>query len=264
MMIIEKVLRSFLVCFLCGAAYGAHASFEPPRAHESWNLFGNSMFDFVSDDGVDPLGPLRLPTGDGYINALPGSTIAAVSAHTTTAAAATPSSESTGRLDGDDAPAGFIPWCQDGGVDLGANLSACAVKSNPHEGHDVPLPGRMFACSECGYVTSKNRRILEHRRTHTGERPFACTQCNFTTAYKGHLAQHVSSVHQGVKRHVCNQCSYASAYASDLATHVLRMHVQQRSLKCELCGFVAARCGGLTYHRRCVHSKFTYRGDNKP
>lgn len=51
---------------------------------------------------------------------------------------------------------------------------------------------RMYACDEpdCGKMFSKPAKLIEHSRSHTGERPYVCPTCSAAYLRSSHLTAH--------------------------------------------------------------------------
>ncbi|KAI5636826.1 zinc-finger double domain-containing protein [Phthorimaea operculella] len=73
-----------------------------------------------------------------------------------------------------------------------------------HEGYE--LPKNKF-CHICGRGFSTNRILVNHIRTHTGERPFACPHCASSFAQKAALRSHVAHVHEKRQRTAGEACT---------------------------------------------------------
>lgn len=78
-------------------------------------------------------------------------------------------------------------------------------------------------CSYCGYSSHRTARLMEHTRTHTGEKPHRCRLCPFTSAYERYLEAHMRS-HTGEKPYKCELCAYRCNYGSNLSHHRRHKH----------------------------------------
>lgn len=54
-------------------------------------------------------------------------------------------------------------------------------------------------CVYCDYATLTSTNLLNHIRTHTGEKPFACAHCNYRSTQKGNLKTHIRKHHAGME-----------------------------------------------------------------
>lgn len=61
----------------------------------------------------------------------------------------------------------------------------------------------MYMCKECGKIITTRTGLLQHRRTHSGERPFVCKICGKRSARKGHVKDHFLRKHSEVQWDPC-------------------------------------------------------------
>ena len=47
-------------------------------------------------------------------------------------------------------------------------------------------------CLDCGYVASYKSQLVDHSRSHSGDRPFSCELCDQKFSHKGHV--HVAHI----------------------------------------------------------------------
>ncbi|KAG0701729.1 Longitudinals lacking protein, isoform G [Chionoecetes opilio] len=78
----------------------------------------------------------------------------------------------------------------------GCPKSTVGYEENP-EGHVRPWTSHIkkFECTYCSYFTITSTNLMNHMRTHTGEKPFACTYCPYRSTQKGNLKTHISKHH---------------------------------------------------------------------
>uniref|UniRef100_A0A3Q4BFX8 Zinc finger protein Pegasus n=1 Tax=Mola mola TaxID=94237 RepID=A0A3Q4BFX8_MOLML len=80
-----------------------------------------------------------------------------------------------------------------------------------------------YKCSYCSYANKGMARLIEHIRTHTGEKPHRCQLCPFASAYERHLEAHMRS-HTGEKPYKCDLCAFRCSDRSNLSHHRRRRH----------------------------------------
>ena len=54
---------------------------------------------------------------------------------------------------------------------------------------------KRFKCTYCDYITVTSTNLLNHTRTHTGEKPFVCEYCPYRSTQKGNLRSHIAKHH---------------------------------------------------------------------
>jgi len=103
-------------------------------------------------------------------------------------------------------------------------------------------------CNECDYVARWNSELVQHRRTHTGEKPFRCDVCQKTYGQKRHLSEHMLT-HLGDKRYQCDLCTYKTTRKSSLDKHRLT-HTGEKPFVCDDCGYKANQESNMKRHAR--------------
>ncbi|KAI4455349.1 zinc finger protein [Holotrichia oblita] len=92
-------------------------------------------------------------------------------------------------------------------------------------------------CEVCGLKCASNANLIEHMRTHTGDRPFSCEMCGKGFAQRSTLATHIKSIHTREKPYICETCGMAFISPALLRKHRL-VHVPNRERKfvCDVAG----------------------------
>ncbi|XP_035683622.1 endothelial zinc finger protein induced by tumor necrosis factor alpha-like [Branchiostoma floridae] len=112
-----------------------------------------------------------------------------------------------------------------------------------------------FLCDECDRPFLSRSALIQHKRTHTGEKPFACKDCHKTFAQKTTLIRHCRS-HTGEKPFVCDLCQKRFSEKGNMLTH-RRIHTGEKPFKCETCETRFGKLSTLIQHRR----QHTHKGE---
>ncbi|XP_037708041.1 zinc finger protein 271-like [Drosophila subpulchrella] len=91
----------------------------------------------------------------------------------------------------------------------------------------------IFKCLYCTIVFREKKKLEEHVKTHTCEKPYSCGQCPRTFKFKPSLRAH-KRIHIGEKPHKCPYCQKSFAYQASLTSH-MQSHSKLRSYKCTQC-----------------------------
>ena len=111
----------------------------------------------------------------------------------------------------------------------------------------------------CTKTFAQSNALVYHMRTHTGSRPYQCTHegCTKTFSQSGHLTKHVRT-HTGSRPYQCTHegCTKTFAQSGHLTNH-MRTHKGEVSNPCKgdktsgTCGIGLS--GGSKYDYHCVH-----------
>ncbi|CAH1250811.1 ZNF84 [Branchiostoma lanceolatum] len=117
-------------------------------------------------------------------------------------------------------------------------------EKRPKKDPSQPMP---FNCDACDYGTEVRHRLVEHMRTHTGERPYKCPHCDATWPRKLALDHHLARAHTGERPFMCGECGYSTVHRGHLVQH-MRTHTGQRPYKCSECDYTANRKHHIDIH----------------
>ncbi|XP_036375945.1 zinc finger protein 271-like [Megalops cyprinoides] len=112
----------------------------------------------------------------------------------------------------------------------------------------LPTPTQFHTCPQCGKNFRQSRTLIQHQRTHTGERPYQCSQCGKSFRYVSRLTSH-QQIHTGERPYQCSQCGNSFKRSTDLIQHQ-RTHTGERPYQCSQCGKSFRHSAGLIEHLR--------------
>ncbi|XP_077588252.1 zinc finger protein 335-like isoform X1 [Stigmatopora nigra] len=112
-----------------------------------------------------------------------------------------------------------------------------------------------FPCPVCNKVYPMQKRLTQHLKTHSAEKPHMCDKCgkSFKKRYtfKMHLMTHLQSV--GDSKFQCEFCDYTCANKKQLLNHQLA-HTTDRPFKCDYCKYATSKEEFLVSHLAIKHT----------
>ncbi|XP_061593477.1 zinc finger protein 32-like [Cololabis saira] len=106
----------------------------------------------------------------------------------------------------------------------------------------------LLTCKICGKSFLKRSHLLNHTRTHTGDRPFTCQVCGKSFNRAGTLTTHMR-IHTGEKPYSCNICGKSFSQTGHLTNHI-RGHTGEKPYSCQICCKRFAQAGNMETHVR--------------
>ncbi|XP_021094754.1 zinc finger protein 335 isoform X6 [Heterocephalus glaber] len=131
-----------------------------------------------------------------------------------------------------------------------------AVHSRDRKKRPDPTPKRSsFPCPVCGRVYPMQKRLTQHMKTHSTEKPHMCDKCgkSFKKRYtfKMHLLTHIQAVAN--RRFKCEFCEFVCEDKKALLNHQLS-HVSDKPFKCSFCPYHTFREDFLVSHVAIKHT----------
>lgn len=110
-------------------------------------------------------------------------------------------------------------------------------------------------CDKCGKSFKKRYTFKMHLLTHIqncGNSLFKCEFCDYTCNDKKHLLNHQLS-HTNDKPFKCEECRYSTSKEEFLVSHIAIKHTGEKPFSCDLCHFMTRHRKNLRLHIQCRH-----------
>ncbi|XP_041859714.1 zinc finger protein 335 isoform X1 [Melanotaenia boesemani] len=140
-----------------------------------------------------------------------------------------------------------------------------------------------FPCPVCSRVYPMQKRLTQHMKTHSSEKPHMCDKCgkSFKKRYtfKMHLLTHIQSLgdnkfkcefcdytcenkklllnhqlsHTNDRPFKCDYCKYTTSIEEFLVSHLAIKHTGEKPFSCDMCHFMTKHRKNLRLHVQCRH-----------
>ncbi|XP_034028169.1 zinc finger protein 335-like isoform X2 [Thalassophryne amazonica] len=140
-----------------------------------------------------------------------------------------------------------------------------------------------FPCPICHRVYPMLKRLTQHMKTHSTEKPHMCDKCgkSFKKRYtfKMHLLTHIQSLgdskfkcefcdymcdnkklllnhqlsHTNDRPYKCDYCKYSTSKKEFLVSHLAIKHTGEKPFSCDMCHFMTKHRKNLRLHVQCRH-----------
>ncbi|MCJ8734954.1 hypothetical protein PDJAM_G00241230 [Pangasius djambal] len=140
-----------------------------------------------------------------------------------------------------------------------------------------------FPCPICHRVYPMQKRLTQHMKTHSSEKPHMCDKCgkSFKKRYtfKMHLLTHIQNCgnslfkcefcevtcndkkqllnhqlsHTNDKPFKCDYCKYSTSKEDFLVSHIAIKHTGEKPFCCDMCHFMTKHKKNLRLHVQCRH-----------
>ena len=119
---------------------------------------------------------------------------------------------------------------------------------------------KIFKCDSCFYGANRKGHLNQHIKTvHNKIKDFKCNYnlCDYKCSLKGHLNTHIKTVHNKIKDFECNQCTFTCSEKGNLKQHVEQVHHNIKDFKCDynLCEYKCYVNSDLKRHIKQVHER---------
>ncbi|NXV73713.1 ZN335 protein, partial [Atlantisia rogersi] len=120
---------------------------------------------------------------------------------------------------------------------------------------DPPPKLNSFPCPVCNRIYPMQKRLTQHMKTHSTEKPHMCDKCgkSFKKRYtfKMHLLTHIQAIAN--RRFKCEFCDYICEDKKVLLNHQLS-HMNDKPYKCSFCKYSTFREDFLVSHMAVKHT----------